>query len=142
MQKTLKLLNLSLSITNMFAYSRKFPENFEEVLEKTRKKLAEEGFGILCEIDVKETLKKKIGVDFEDYIILGACSPKHAHGVLSREKDFGLLLPCNVVVYRDGDEVVVSTVLPTELTKMSSDEEIMKIAEEIEEKLKRVVDSV
>ncbi len=126
----------------MFGYSKRYSGDFNEVVERTRKRLADEGFGILCEIDVKETLKKKIGVDFEDYIILGACSPKHAHGVLSREKEFGLLLPCNVVVYKDGDDVVVSTIVPTELAKMSGDEEIMKIAEEVEEKLKKVVDSI
>ncbi len=126
----------------MFGYSKRFSEDFEEIAERTRKKLADEGFGVLCEIDVKETLKKKIGVDFEDYIILGACSPTHAHGVLSREKEFGLLLPCNVVVYKDKDEVVVSAIVPTALAKMSGDEKIMKIAKEVEEKLKRVVDSV
>jgi len=126
----------------MFGYKRVVDLDFDKVVEKVREKLAEEGFGILCEIDVKDTLKKKIGVDFDDYIILGACSPKHAHAVLSREKEFGLLMPCNVVVYRDRKNVYISTITPTMFAEQYEDDEIRKVANEIEEKLKRVVDSI
>jgi uncharacterized protein (DUF302 family) len=126
----------------MLGITKEVSGDFEDVVERVREALKEEGFGILCEIDVKETLKQKIGVDFDDYIILGACNPPYAHSVLEESKEFGLLLPCNVVVYRDGEKVYVSTIRPTALAGFSENEVIRNVAGEVEEKLRRVVESI
>lgn len=126
----------------MLGITKEVSGDFEEVVEKVRGALKQEGFGILCEIDVKETLKQKIGVDFEDYIILGACNPPYAHSVLEESREFGLLLPCNVVVYRDGDKIYVSAIRPTALAGFSESEVIRNVAVEIEDKLKKVVDNL
>lgn len=95
----------------MFTIGKKVNGKFEEVVERVKELLKSEGFGILCEIDVKKTLKEKIGVDFDKYVILGACSPKNAFEVLKANRSFGVLLPCNVVVYEMDGEVVVDAVL-------------------------------
>lgn len=125
----------------MLGITKEVSGDFEEVVNKVREVLKQEGFGILCEIDVKETLKQKLGVDFGEYIILGACNPPYAHSVLEESKEFGLLLPCNVVVYRDGG-VYVSAIRPTALAGFSESEVIRNVAEEVEEKLRRVVESI
>jgi uncharacterized protein (DUF302 family) len=126
----------------MLGITKEVSGDFEEVVGRVKEALKQEGFGILCEIDVKETLKEKIGVDFDDYLILGACNPPYAHSVLKESKDFGLLLPCNVVVYRDGERTYVSAIRPTALAGFSESEVIRNIAGEVEEKLRKVVESV
>ena len=87
-----------------YGYKKKVQASFEEVLQKTREELPKEGFGVLTEIDVKATLKKKLDADFDNYIILGTCNPPFAYQALQAEKDIGLLLPCNVIVYEDNKE--------------------------------------
>ena len=84
-----------------YGYKRKVDYSFEESVNRLREELPEEGFGVLTEIDVKATLKKKLDADFDKYIILGACNPPFAYRALQAEKDIGLLLPCNIVVYID-----------------------------------------
>ncbi len=86
-----------------YGISKNVDYGYEEAVEKTRQALAEEGFGILTEIDVKETLKKKLDKDFRKYIILGACNPPFAFEALSNELEIGLLLPCNVIVYENDE---------------------------------------
>lgn len=126
----------------MIGITKEVSGEFEEVVERVKEALKQEGFGILCEIDVKETLKQKLGVDFDDYLILGACNPPYAHSVLEESREFGLLLPCNVVVYRDGGKTYVSAIRPTALAGFSESEVIRNVAFEVEDKLKKVVESL
>lgn len=125
-----------------YGYKRKVVLPFTEAVEKTKAELAKEGFGVLTEIDVKATLKKKIGVDFENYLILGACSPASAYEVLKAEKDIGLLLPCNVIVYEENEVVYVSAIVPTVAMSVVQNESLAHIAVEVEERLKKVVNAI
>jgi uncharacterized protein (DUF302 family) len=126
----------------MYGYKKEVDASFKEAIEKTKEELQKEGFGVLTEIDVTATLKKKLNLDYDDYIILGACNPPFAHKALQIEKDIGLLLPCNVIVFRDNEDTYVSAVLPTKAMSMIENPDLMKIAEEIEEKLKKVIESI
>ncbi len=91
-----------------YGMSIKLIGSMEEVKSKVLEALKEQGFGVVTEIDMQKTLKQKIGVDFMPYQILGACNPRFAYRALSADASIGLLLPCNVVLWQDGDEVVVS----------------------------------
>lgn len=125
-----------------YGYKRKVSLLFAETVEKVKEELAKEGFGVLTDIDVKATLKAKLGVDYGNYRILGACNPTSAYTVLQTEKDIGLLLPCNVIVYEEGGEVFVSAILPTVAMAMVENPSLAGIATMVEEKLKAVVDAV
>jgi uncharacterized protein (DUF302 family) len=117
--------------------------SWEEARERIAEALKAEGFGVLTEIDVKNTLKQKIDVDFRRYTILGACNPKLAHRALSSKLDVGLLLPCNVTMYEDGDEVVITAVDPNAMMAIfKDDEELCGVAEEAKGKLKRAIESL
>jgi uncharacterized protein (DUF302 family) len=109
---------------------------------KLTKVFKKEGFGVLTEIDVKQTLKTKLNVDFDEYIILGACNPPYAYQALTAERDIGVLLPCNVTVYTQAGKTYVSAILPTVQLGKVGNPELTPIAEEIETKLKKVVDAV
>ncbi|AIY90627.1 DUF302 domain-containing protein [Geoglobus acetivorans] len=126
----------------MLGYKKTVNLSFEEAVRKAREKLAENGFGILCEIDVRKTIKEKTGEDFDNYIILGACNPHYASQALRADRDFGLLMPCNVVVYEENGRVVVSAVAPLKLAEQFGNEEVMEVASTVEEKLKKVIDSI
>lgn len=128
----------------MTNYSSKKVVNFsfEETLNRVEEELSKEGFGILTRIDVKETLKKKLGVKFPKYVILGACNPPNARKSLELEQEIGLLLPCNVIVYEDGEETLVSVIKPTVMLSIVENKELDPIAEEIEAKLKRALTKV
>jgi uncharacterized protein (DUF302 family) len=117
---------------------------YEEAVELTRAKLADEGFGVLTEIDVRATFKKKLGVDFRPYIILGACNPPLAHQALSGELDIGLLLPCNVIVYQGDDpgESTVAAIDPVVQLGVTGNDEIGPLAEEVKSRLVRVLDAI
>ena len=91
-----------------YGFSKSVDLSFEQTIEKVTEELKKEGFGVLTSIDVKETLKKKINVDFKKYTILGACNPPIAHKALLEEEELGLLLPCNIIVYEKDDKTVVS----------------------------------
>ena len=125
-----------------YGYKRKVPLPFGEAVEKVREELSKEGFGILTEIDVKATLKKKLNVDYENYLILGACNPPLALKALQAEKDIGLFLPCNVIVYEDGGKVFVSAILPTVAMQVVGNPSLADLGKMVEEKLIRVVDNV
>jgi uncharacterized protein (DUF302 family) len=112
-------------------------------VQKTTEALKAEGFGVLTEIDVKATLKQKLNADFRRYVILGACNPPLAHRALSANLDVGLLLPCNVTVYEEGDGAVVTAVDPVAmLGVMKDDQAVRAVAEEAKSKLKRVIESL
>lgn len=114
--------------------------SFEDALEKVTAELKKEGFGVLTEIDVKETLKKKIDVDFKKYKILGACNPHFAHKALTKEDKIGVLLPCNVVVEEnDNGEIEVSAVDPIASMQAAENESLKGIANEVQEKMKKII---
>ena len=115
---------------------------YDDAIIKVKEELAKEGFGVLTEIDVKATLKIKLDYDFTDYIILGACNPPFAKNALEADMNIGLLLPCNVIVYRDGGETIVSAIKPKEMFKIVENKELTAIADEIEDRLKRVIASI
>ena len=122
-----------------YGHTKQLNIDFEEALELVKNGLLEEGFGILTEIDVRETLKKKLDVDFDKYVILGACNPPLAYKALQTECEIGLLLPCNVIVYKKDDTVFVSAIVPTATMSVVENEKLGGIAEEVEGKLKRVI---
>ncbi len=127
----------------MYAYKKECASTYEEAIERVKTELQNEGFGVLTEIDVKATLKKKLNVDIEKYIILGACNPHLAHHALQIEHDMGLLLPCNLVVYEQEKKVFVAAVMPTQVhAVIIKNPELTCIAQEVESKLKHVVDAV
>jgi uncharacterized protein (DUF302 family) len=112
----------------------------DEAVERTTAALKAEGFGVLTRIDVDKTLKAKIGVDVEPYVILGACNPGFAHRALQAEPELGLLLPCNVIVYKVGDKSAVSIVDPAQMLGVVDDNpELDALASEVEISLRRVV---
>ncbi len=125
-----------------YGYKKQVDASFEDAVQKVKEELQKEGFGVLTEIDVKATMKKKLDLDYENYLILGACNPSFAHKALEAEKEIGLLLPCNVVVYEDVGSVFVSVILPTVAMGMVENSDLPNIAAEVEEKLKRVIDNI
>lgn len=126
-----------------YYFSKKVEMSYEEALEKVTEALKEAGFGILTEIDVKETLKKKIDVDFKPYKILGACNPPNAYKALQAEEMIGLMLPCNVVVFvNDSGETVVAAVDPVASMQAVGNENLGEVATTIREKLKSVIENL
>ncbi len=115
---------------------------YEQALEKVTEALKAEGFGVLTSIDVKETMKKKLGVDFRKYTILGACNPPLAHQALSARPDVGLLLPCNVIVYEEGEGTVVNIIDPLFMSTFIQDPVLDSVAEEARQRLQRVSDAL
>ncbi len=116
---------------------------YEEALPRVKEALSRQGFGILTEIDVKATLKKKLAVDFNKYMILGACNPTIAHMTLQAEIEVGLLLPCNVIVYEDNNkETVVSAIDPVKMLEIVGNPELNPNAEKVKELLEKAVSSL
>jgi len=116
---------------------------FDEALARVPEALKAEGFGVLTEIDVQATLKKKLDVDFRRYRILGACNPPFAHRALQHSLDAGMLMPCNVIVYETDDrKAVVSAVDPMQTMAAQGDEALRPLADEVRRKLQRVVDAI
>ena len=116
---------------------------FDDVVTAVTTALQDEGFGILCDINVKTTLKEKLDVDVDQYRILGACNPPLAHEGLVEEPDLGALLPCNVIVYEtDGGDVVVSAVDPQQLVGITENPDLDEIAVDVHERFERVIATV
>ncbi len=125
-----------------FGIRKETRSSYDEVLSKLPDLLKAEGFGVLTRIDVKETLKQKIGVDFRRYQILGACNPALAHKALSAETEIGVMLPCNVIVYEsDQGKAVVVAIDPMQ-TVAAANPKLADIAGEVRQRLSRVVEKV
>lgn len=126
-----------------YYFSKKIKGSFADVLERVTSSLKKEGFGILTEIDVKETLKEKLDVDFQRYTILGACNPPFAYKALQTENKIGTMLPCNVLVQEEAEgEIEVAAVDPVASMKAIDNPELLEIAKQIQEKLRNVVMSL
>ena len=127
-----------------YTIDRKFQsQNFASIVERTRSALADKGFGVLTEIDVKSTLKKKLDVDVPDYLILGACNPAMAHKAMEIEPRVGAMLPCNVIIRSVGDdEVEVSAIDPQASMQAIENADLKKVAGEVRGLLKAVVANI
>lgn len=124
-----------------YGFSTTLPVPYEQAISQVTEALKQEGFGVLTEIDVKATLKKKLGVDFKPYIILGACNPNLAYQALQAEPELGLLLPCNVIVYDNGDGTsTVSIVDPVQMLGVVGNPALEPIAKEADTRLRRVLE--
>lgn len=125
-----------------YGFTKELDIPFETVAEQVREALKKEGFGILTEIDVREKMKEKLGVDMNKYIILGACNPPNAYKAILAEENIGLMLPCNVIVYEKGRKTVLSVVRPTIAMQMIDNMELQEAAEAVEGQLKKSFDAI
>lgn len=125
-----------------YGFSKTVDMSYEQAIDKVTAELKKEGFGVLTFIDVKETLKQKINVDFKKYTILGACNPPIAHKALQEEEELGLLLPCNVIVYEKDDKTKVSIFDPMVMTWILENDNMKPIATEVQERLQRVLAAI
>lgn len=124
-----------------YYFSKTLDDSFEETIDKVTKELKEEGFGILTEIDVKETFKKKLDIDFRKYRILGACNPQMAHKAISAESKIGTMLPCNVIVQEvENGRTEVSAVDPVASMTAVGNDDLGSIAQEVRSKLQLVIE--
>lgn len=122
-----------------YAYRTRLDLPYEQAVERVTTALKNEGFGVLTEIDVQATLKKKLAADFRRYIILGACNPPLAHQALQTELEIGLLLPCNVIIYEQDGGSVVAIVDPISMLGVVENPALNPVAEEARARLKRVI---
>ena len=123
----------------MYGFNVKVKDGFDQAVQRVTEELQKEGFGVLTEIDVKATIKKKLDIDRKPYKILGACNPKLAHQALSADPDIGLLLPCNVVVREDDDgSITVGFMDPAAVLSLVEKEGVAALAEEVRGRLQRV----
>jgi uncharacterized protein (DUF302 family) len=125
-----------------YGFTKELNLTYETVIAQAREALKKEGFGILTEIDVREKMKEKLGIDMKKYIILGACSPPNAHKAILAEENIGLMLPCNVIVYEKGSKTVLSIIRPTVAMQMLDNVELQKIAVAVEGQLKKAFDAI
>lgn len=118
---------------------------FADAVARTRQALAQQGFGVLTEIDVKATLKAKLGEEFEDYVILGACNPALAHRALNVDRQIGLLLPCNVVVRADpatAGRILIEAINPQMLVDVTGEPQLAELADDVGTKLRAAIESL
>ncbi|MGE3278289.1 MAG: DUF302 domain-containing protein [Candidatus Altimarinota bacterium] len=125
-----------------YGYSTTVQLSFDDAVQKTIELLKEQGFGILTTIDVKAKMKEKMNLDMEDYLILGACNPKLAAHALQAEKEVGLLMPCNVLVYQHKDQTRVSAQLPSTMMSVTGNKLVCEVADQAEQTLKKVIDQL
>lgn len=132
--------NLSYDIS--YGHTRTLNLPFQAAITEVTDKLKADGFGVLCQIDIREKLKEKLGVDFRNYVILGACNPPLAYQALREEIGLGLLLPCNVIVYEDDNKSVVSAIDAAKMLAVVGNPQLAAVAKQVNEKLRRVMDSL
>ena len=125
-----------------YYFNKTLAPGFDEAVRRTTEALKLEGFGIITEIDVKATVKNKLNIDIDKYIILGACNPAFAHRALELEKDLGLLMPCNVVIYEDKGKTFVVSTRPTVTMGVVGNPQLAPVAAQVEEKLKKAIEGV
>jgi uncharacterized protein (DUF302 family) len=125
-----------------YGISRPVPYSYEKAVERVTEELKKEGFGVLTTIDVRMTLKQKLNVDFDKYVILGACNPPFAYQALQAEEEVGLLLPCNVIVYEKNGKTTVSAFAPMTITHLSDNQTLQHIAEGVDKKMRRVLEAL
>jgi len=127
----------------MYGYTKRLPDRFgPAVVNRVKAALADQGFGVLTEIDVQSTLRAKLGVDMEDYLILGACNPRLAHRALDIDREIGLLLPCNVVIRGEADGTVVQALDPQTMVAITGRPELKTVADEATTRLRTALDSL
>jgi len=125
-----------------YGFTKELNISFYKAIDKVTNELEKEGFGILTKIDVKEKFKEKLDIDFKNYVILGACNPQSAYEAIMAEENIGLMLPCNVIVYEKEKRTIVSIISPTTAMGMINNEDLKKVGERIENKLKQVIDAL
>jgi uncharacterized protein (DUF302 family) len=125
-----------------YGFGKTIDDTFDRAIERVTEELKKEGFGVLTTIDVQDTLRKKINVDFKRYTILGACNPPFAHKALTTEEEVGLLLPCNVIVYEKDGKTAVSAFNPAVMVDIMKNDAMKPIAAEVEVRLRRVIASL
>lgn len=125
-----------------YGMSKRLDVPYDDAVTRVTEALKAEGFGVLTEIDVQATFKKKLDTDFRKYVILGACNPTLAHTALNTEIEIGMLLPCNVVVYEDEAGSVVSIADPIAMLGVSANDDLESVADEAHTRLKRALDSL
>jgi uncharacterized protein (DUF302 family) len=125
-----------------YGISKEVGTGFDETVARVTDGLKKEGFGVLTTIDMSETLRNRLGVDFPRYVILGACNPPFAYRALQAEEQIGLLLPCNVIVYLKGEKTTVSAFDPMALTRLVDNPVIGGLAAELKGRLERVIASL
>ncbi len=126
-----------------YYFNKTVKGNFEDIIDKVSKELEKEGFGVLTDIDIKATFKKKLDVDFQNYRILGACNAPYAHKALTAEDKVGTMLPCNVIVQQLKDDFIeIAAVNPLASMQAIDNPELKEIADEITEKLKKVISNI
>lgn len=127
----------------MYGFNVTFSGSYEQAINRVTEELAKEGFGILTQIDVKATLKKKLDIDKRPYIILGACNPTLANKAINAEPDIGLLLPCNVVIREEQDDsITVAFMDPQAVLQLVQHPDVHELAKEVKQKLERVRDGL
>lgn len=125
-----------------YGFTVRLSGDFRDVVSRVTEELAKQGFGVLTEIDVKATLKKKLGIDKAPYVILGACNPTLANQALDTDPDIGLLLPCNVVVREDNGDVTVAFMDPAAVLGIVQRKELSELGSQVRERLERVRDAL
>ena len=125
-----------------YGYGRFLNLPFEAAVQRAKDSLKSEGFGVLCEIDIKEKLKEKLGVEFSKYLILGACNPSLAYAALQQEINLGLLLPCNVVVYERDGQPFVGAIDAARMLSVVGNPALAPTADQVNQKLRRVIDNL
>jgi len=129
-----------MSTATGYTLSTVIDRDFDEAVESVRTELKDEGFGVVCEIDVQATMREKLGAEIEPYMILGACIPRLAHQALAAEAELGALLPCNVVVYRRGARTHISAIDAERMLSIVGNSELQPVATEVRDKLAAVVE--
>ena len=125
-----------------YAFGKTTKLEFDQAVRRVTEELAKEGFGVLTDIDVSATLKKKLGLDTPPYRILGACNPQLAHKALEAEPQIGALLPCNIVVRKSGKDTIVEAMDPLAVMQLVGKPEVAKLGGEVRARLERVLSNL